>query len=141
MLLSSDKPKLSNILSHIRLKRLCMTSSPFILSHCHALLSNSDSATSESLELCALHVLHSQPLTLQLYLDKPCFRSECQHHFLWEPDPDRWWDQVPFLCAPVTLCTSCHRIYHNICKYSYLPWDYKLLKTVRVFFTQWWPKI
>ena len=102
---------------------------------------NSDSVTSESLELCALHVLHSQPLTLQLYLDKPCFRSECQHHFLWEPHPDRLWDQVPFLCALVTLCTSCHRIYHNICRYSYLPWDYKLLKTVMVFLTQRWPRV
>ena len=64
-----------------------------------------------------------------------------QHHFLWEPHPDRLWDQVPFLCALVTLCTSCHRIYHNICRYSYLPWDYKLLKTVMVFLTQRWPRI
>lgn len=35
----------------------------------------------------------------------------------------------------------CHRIYHNICRCSYLPWDYKLLKTVMVCLTQRWPRI
>lgn len=45
------------------------------------------------------------------------------------------------VCSWNTMHCLCHRMYHNVCKYSYLPWEYKLLKTVMVFFTQQWPRI
>ena len=36
------------------------------------------------------------------------------------------------VCFHNTMHCLCHRMYHNVCKYSYLPWYYKLLKTVIV---------
>lgn len=86
-----------------------------------------------------LHMLFSLPrhslwsFKFTCLIPDSCFRCRLQHNLPWEPFPT----DGKRCALPVrfhnTVYFFHHRIYHNICKYSYLPLLCTLPMTVRVF--------